>query len=342
MVMKSKHLILAGTFDHLHKGHQQFIKTAVSKADFVSCGVADNWSKKNKLFPQTIQSFDKRVKSLKQFLVKNSVLKKTGIFPLKDPFQPAISNQSMDMIAVTPDTFSGAQLINQKRKLNHLNPLKILQIDLIKANDHNKISSTRIRSGEINRQGLVYQQIFKKGLYLPQNQRRHFKKPLGKLILGSRENISWAGMQAFDQLNHKKNHLIITVGDITTQAFLLNNLPLDLAIFDHRCQRQNISKNLHLKLKNKADFYYQVKNSPGMLSQQTLQTVQKSLPQLKNSFRGVIEVQGEEDLLVLPVVLLAPLKSLIFYGQPNKGLVRVKVTEKVKSKVLELLKKFIS
>jgi len=345
--MKAKHLILAGTFDHFHLGHQEFIKNALNQADHAFCGVATKWDKKNKSFFQTIQSFKKRFKTLKKFLVQNRLFKKAAIFPLKNPFAPADSSSTIDTIAVTSETISGAIAVNQKRKIKGLKPLSILSVDLIKANDQKKISSTRIRLGEINRQGLVYQQILPhhQTLYLPQNQRQYFKKPMGKLIKGSKNNATWASLKAIQnlKLNRKQTPLIITVGDISTQAFLLNKIPIDLAIFDLRCQRKPINFNLHHQLKNQADFYRLVKNDPGTISSMSLNSFKKAIPQiLVAKQKGIIQVKGEEDLLALPAVLLSPLKTLVFYGQPHQGLVQIKVTEKAKKKALNLLKKFSS
>lgn len=341
-LVRSKSLLLAGTFDHLHKGHQQFIQKAAAQADFVFCGLSQRWHTRNKTFPQTIQSFPQRLNFLKKFLKQNGLQLKTHIFPLKNPIEPAGSDPHLETLAVTPDTLRGAQKVNQQRKKNQLLPLKILKIKLVKASDQNTISSTRIRAGEIDRQGLVYQQRLNRPhpLYLPSQQRHYFKKPLGKLISGSKKNLSWAGLQAFDQLSHTHYPLIITIGDISTQAFLLNHLPLDLAVFDNRCQRQAVSPQLHLRLKKQADFCFHTVNPPGTLSPQTIQTINQTLTHLKNKSQGIIEVAGEEDLLVLPLVLLSPLKTLIFYGQPNKGLVRIQVSEKIKVKTLKLLQKF--
>ena len=50
-----------------------------------------------------------------------------------------------------------------------------------------------------------------------------------------------------------------------------------------------------------------------------------------------IIVQGEEDLLVLPVVLFAPANSVVLYGQPNEGLVIVKISEGIRNKVKAIM-----
>ena len=40
-----------------------------------------------------------------------------------------------------------------------------------------------------------------------------------------------------------------------------------------------------------------------------------------------ITVNGEEDLLVLPVCIHAPDNAIVMYGQPNEGLVLVEITD---------------
>ena len=59
-----------------------------------------------------------------------------------------------------------------------------------------------------------------------------------------------------------------------------------------------------------------------------------------NKERQVIKIDGEEDLSFLPVMLLSPLGFTVYYGQPNEGLVEVKVTEENKEKVYDLVSKF--
>ena len=48
-------------------------------------------------------------------------------------------------------------------------------------------------------------------------------------------------------------------------------------------------------------------------------------------------VNGEEDLLVLPVCIHAPENAVVLYGQPNEGLVIVQITPEIRNRVQTLL-----
>ncbi len=50
-----------------------------------------------------------------------------------------------------------------------------------------------------------------------------------------------------------------------------------------------------------------------------------------------IFVDGEEDLAAVVLLMLLPLGSSIYYGQPHEGLVRWEVTEDAKAKMAKLL-----
>jgi hypothetical protein len=52
-------------------------------------------------------------------------------------------------------------------------------------------------------------------------------------------------------------------------------------------------------------------------------------------------IEGEEDLAVLPAILLSPLSWVVIYGQPEEGLVYIPITQEIKLKSLKLLQKFI-
>jgi hypothetical protein len=61
---------------------------------------------------------------------------------------------------------------------------------------------------------------------------------------------------------------------------------------------------------------------------------------VERAIRGeadLVEVDGEEDLLAVVTVLAAPAGSIVVYGQPNKGVVIVTVTETTKANAAKIL-----
>ena len=54
-----------------------------------------------------------------------------------------------------------------------------------------------------------------------------------------------------------------------------------------------------------------------------------------------ILVNGEEDLLVIPVCIFAPENSIVLYGQPNEGLVIIQITQEIRNKTQNLLDRMI-
>ena len=77
-----------------------------------------------------------------------------------------------------------------------------------------------------------------------------------------------------------------------------------------------------------------VDNPAAEITTQSIDLVKKAFD-MKPPIR--ISVNGEEDLLVLPVCVYAPENSVVLYGQPNEGLVIVKITPQIRNKTQTLL-----
>jgi pantetheine-phosphate adenylyltransferase len=75
------------------------------------------------------------------------------IFPLDDPYGPALVERDLSAIVVSKETERTARKLNQLRQNNGLNPLDIFVIDAVLAEDSIPISTTRIRWKEIDREG---------------------------------------------------------------------------------------------------------------------------------------------------------------------------------------------
>ena len=162
------------------------------------------------------------------------------------------------------------------------------------------------------------------------------KKPFGYLI--KQEEIS---KEKVFSLIKKKNQVIITVGDATTEKLISFDLMPNLAIIDGIERRINRSeleisnlKNIFFK-KNQTYNQYHCKNIKGTISNEAYLTIKKILVEGE---RAVIFIDGEEDLLALPVFALAPLNSIVFYGQPLEGIVMVKISDEIKNKSSNLIK----
>lgn len=158
---------------------------------------------------------------------------------------------------------------------------------------------------------------------LPENIREQFKTPLGVLLpedKADKEHI-------LEFLSD--DSYIITVGDRTTEKMIEFDLIPSLQIVDGQEKRK---KREPPKLENIATL--NCDNPAATIAESSIDLIKKAFA-LKPPVR--ILVNGEEDLLVIPACLYAPENAIIMYGQPNEGLVIVKVTQEIRNKTQELL-----
>jgi uncharacterized protein (UPF0218 family) len=155
-------------------------------------------------------------------------------------------------------------------------------------------------------------------VHLPENLRDKLKKPLGVLLKDSdvtKERILE---------NIPTGSFIISVGDATTAKLIKYGIVPSLQIVDgleKRVRRDLPSGNVNTALN--------CSNPPAEITVESVKTIKKAF-QSPKPVR--ITVTGEEDLLVLPVVLYAPENSIVLYGQPNEGLVIVPINAEIRNK----------
>ncbi len=158
---------------------------------------------------------------------------------------------------------------------------------------------------------------------LPDSLRDQLKITLGILLS---ENQA-------DKTNIKKhlleNSYIITVGDRTTEKMIEFGLIPSLQIIDSQEKR---SKREPPKLANATELT--VDNPAAEITSQSIAIIQQAFT-MEPPVR--INVNGEEDLLVIPVCIYAPENAVVLYGQPNEGLVIVKITPEIRNKTQKLL-----
>lgn len=332
MTYQFKHLALGGTFDFLHKGHKQFLDFAFKKAAFVSVGVTtDEFIKtRGKI---NVRPFKLRLAELDEYLGEKNYKIRSKIILLDNIFGSTISDKTIDSLLVTDITIKGASLINQKRKADALLPLEIVRFPLVKAEDKGPISSGRIKFGDIDREGNVYfLKIKGKDYFMGGNLRRELARPHGILYNNVVELVAE---------NRNLKGELISVGDQTTMNFLKKRIVPQLSIVDLKIRRKKVFNSiLELGFDSFQEFET-VSNPASSLKKQLIDC-------LKDYFRGkihggwVIKIDGEEDLAVLPTVILAPLGWKVAYGQPNEGVVLIEVSEQTKRDFLDIIAKFKS
>ena len=150
---KFKAVAVGGTFDEFHKGHRALLQKAFEVGEHVLIGLcSDDFAKKLKK-SHRIATYDERLGNLENFLRKMSVLDRAEIIPLNDPYGVTLSRGCVEAIVVSRETEARAYEINEKRRVKGLQPLRVIAIELVQAEDDVPISTTRIRRGEINHEG---------------------------------------------------------------------------------------------------------------------------------------------------------------------------------------------
>jgi uncharacterized protein (UPF0218 family) len=158
---------------------------------------------------------------------------------------------------------------------------------------------------------------------LPDSLRDQLKIPLGFLLPDdqvNKENI---------EKHLSDNSYIITVGDRTTEKMIDFGLIPSLQIIDGVEKRE---KREPPKLEGTVEL--NANNPAAQITSQSIDMIKQSFT-LQSPVR--LMIHGEEDLLVIPVCIFAPENSIVLYGQPNEGLVIVKVTPEIRNKTQRLL-----
>ena len=162
---------------------------------------------------------------------------------------------------------------------------------------------------------------------------RILKEPFGNLIPD--ENINRGKLNALLR-NAKK---IISVGDATTDRLISFGIIPNISVVDGKERRMKrkyvnnsslsgdqLDKNLAKELK--------CSNEAGTISKKAVELLKDAL-EMSSPVRIIVD--GEEDLLALPLFLIVPDKSVVMYGQPYEGLVVVKIDLKIRKKAKDLM-----
>jgi len=370
-----KTIAIAGTFDLLHKGHRSFISRAFELGEKVIIGLTSDemaQRKSQKFNPEPeqarfrvapyrsliwywgkISNYKTRYEELRNYLEKENLITRAEIISIDDIYgpalpcgrrgRPAITNDRIEALVVTKETYFGARKVNQKRRELGLGPLKIITVLFVKAQDGRRIASTRIRMGEINREGTNYKLWFDFAhhpgpLKITEEVRQRLKQPQGRLMKGDDNNHKKIVEELKRAIGTIRPAIISTVGDEVTKLCNEVGIPINLAIFDFKVKRKKIYNSiLDLSFSSLQDVV-KVRNPSGCITKTLIAAVSHGYKQIiQDGKTRIIKVIGEDDLAGVPAILLAPLGSLVIYGQPNTGIVVVEVTEEKKKELFDII-----
>jgi uncharacterized protein (UPF0218 family) len=153
---------------------------------------------------------------------------------------------------------------------------------------------------------------------VPDKLRKTLSQPLGKV---------YPDKQYLRLLSSKNMSKVITVGDVVGSRALAIGYKPKIMVVDGKNQRKEFSYDWDI-FSPKV-----VWNPAGTISLSALASIVDALSMDEST---VLLVDGEEDMLSLAVIILAPIGYSVFYGQPGEGVVHVKVNHAKKVEALNI------
>ncbi|MFW9862544.1 MAG: DUF359 domain-containing protein [Candidatus Thorarchaeota archaeon] len=312
-------------FDRFHLGHQALIDKLSDMPSPVAAVTGGEIVGRNLDLQCIIQPIGDRLAKLKEYL-REEELNETidAITMTRFSELLAIDGATTFLMYQGPccdEVRSGAldKRTGYEDVLDYLKP--------VRAYDGNKLTSARVRKGEIDREGKRLRGTKEPPRRLDFSQRGDLKAPKGDLYHKMDGPPQKGVVKRIIEENPK---CVIAVGDVTAATLIEEGFIPDVSIVD------GITKRGKFEVTFSGEREYMFYNPAAVLYPEAWSTIDTAIRDKKKS---LIVVDGEEDLMGFPGVLLAPNKSVMLYGQPGAGIVWVPVHKENKSLARSLLSK---
>ncbi len=161
-------------------------------------------------------------------------------------------------------------------------------------------------------------------LRLPESLRENLKWPLGPVVQGA-DILPALGAAS----------PVVTVGDFCTLDLIARGRNPDVCLVDFKTKR-NEDPELREAFARVHARVVRLRNPAATIAAESWNVLSEAF---KSEERVRVEVQGEEDLLALVCIALAPETAAVLYGMPGQGVVVVRADPAAKSRVLDILKR---
>lgn len=158
-------------------------------------------------------------------------------------------------------------------------------------------------------------------LTLPDEQRHRFKAPMGPVYTDASALLADAGEP------------VIAVGDVVAATLIAAGYPPAVVVVDGRSEREPVEEAVRERARE-IERTVEAANPPATITRSLTAAIVEAID---DASPVRIEVDGEEDLAVLPAVLAAPAGATVVYGQPGVGMVAVPVTDETRDAVMSHL-----
>ena len=317
-------------FDRLHIGHQVLIDRLSEMPEPVACVTGGELVGEGLELEALIQPIDLRERNLREYI--SSV-------HLDDVISVKSVTTFDELLSIEGDTTflmyegpccteieSGALNIRNER----MGVTDIIEfLKPVRAHDGEKLASARIRLGEIDREGRRLRGTDEPPRELPREGRANLKTPKGEIFAaedGPPEK------RVVKKIREDSPSCVITVGDVTTSTILREGFTPHVMIVDGITKRGVFGEQFS------AERTYKIYNPAAVIYPEAWSVIDTAI---RDETDSLIIVEGEEDLMGFPAVLLAPNDAAVLYGQPDVGIVWIPINDENRQISRELLEKML-